>query len=149
MEGCPKANRRVAPQSLSVLKPSDSDLGRRLEQSILLGLPVLLEGVGEALDPLLEPLLDQKTVKTATGFTLAFGDTVLDYSPDFLFYMTTKLSSPHYLPEVSTRVTLINFVITFDGLKEQLLDLVVRKENASLDEERQRLTQTTFANKRA
>ena len=63
--------------------------------------------------------------------------------------MTTKLASPHYLPEVSTRVTLINFIITFEGLADQLLDVVVRKENASLDEDRQRLIQATYANKRA
>ena len=49
-----------APQTprLVVLKPGAADLARRFEHSIQLGLPVLLEGVGEALDPLLEPLLD-------------------------------------------------------------------------------------------
>jgi dynein heavy chain len=134
---------------LAVLKPADADVGRRLEHCIQLGLPALLEGVGEQLDPLLEPLLDQRTVKSAGGLTLTLGDVVLDYSPDFLFFMTTKLANPHFLPEVSTRVTLINFVITFEGLTEQLLDLVVRKENAALDEERQAHIQTTFANKKA
>ena len=63
--------------------------------------------------------------------------------------MTTKLTSPHYLPEVSTRVTLTNFVITVEGLTDQLLDLVLRKENAGLDEERQRLIQATYSNKLA
>lgn len=28
------------------------------------------------------------------------------------FYMTTKLRNPHYLPEVSVKVTLLNFMIT-------------------------------------
>jgi dynein heavy chain len=88
-------------------------------------------------------------VKRGTSLTITLGDSTIDYSPDFQFFMTTKLSSPHYLPDISTRVTLINFVITFDGLKEQLLNLVVRRENASLEEERQRLIQTTFSNKRA
>jgi dynein heavy chain, axonemal len=64
---------------------------------------------------------------------------VLDYSQDFQLFMTTELANPHYLPEVSTKVTLIDFVITFDGLSDQLLDLVVQKETSSLDEERQRL----------
>jgi dynein heavy chain len=73
----------------------------------------------------------------------------VDYSPDFQFFMTTKRANPHYLPEVSTRVTLINFVITFEGLKDQLLDLVVRKENSALDEERLKLIQATYANKKA
>jgi dynein heavy chain, axonemal len=110
---------------------------------------VLLEGVGEVLDPILAPLLDLRTVKTARGLTLLFGDNLLDYSPDFQLFLTTKLASPHYLPEVSTRVTLTNFVITVEGLTDQLLDLILRKENAALDEERQQLIQTTYANKLA
>lgn len=114
-----------------------------------LGFPVLLDGVGEELDSLLEPLIAQRTVKVGGALTLVLGDAPVDYSPDFLFFMTTKLPNPHYLPEVSTRVTLINFVITFEGLEEQLLDIVVRRENAALDEERQALIQTTYTNKKA
>ena len=65
-----------------------------------------------------------------------FGDSLVDYSPDFQLYITTKLANPHFPPEVSTKVALINFGITFDGLKEQLMDVIVQRENSSLDEER-------------
>ena len=34
------------------------------------------------------------------------GDNVLDYNPAFMFYITTKLSNPHYTPEVSTKTTI-------------------------------------------
>ena len=34
------------------------------------------------------------------------GDNVLDYNPQFMFYITTKLSNPHYTPEVSTKTTI-------------------------------------------
>jgi len=46
-------------------------------------------------------------------------------------------------------VALINFGITFEGLKEQLMDLVVQGENAALDEARQGLIIATYENKRA
>jgi len=49
--------------------------------------------------------------------------------------MTTKLANPHFLPDASTKVALINFIITFEGLSGQLLDLVVQKENSALDED--------------
>lgn len=68
--------------------------------------------------------------------SINFGDNVIEYSPDFRLYITTKLPNPHYLPELSTKVTLLNFMITFDGLKDYLLNLVVQKENAALDDER-------------
>jgi dynein heavy chain len=57
IEGSPKSSKPNTGR-LAVLKPSDSDLSRRLEQCIQLGLPILLEGVAQTLDPLLDPLLD-------------------------------------------------------------------------------------------
>jgi dynein heavy chain len=35
--------------------------------------------------------------------------------------MTTKLRNPHYLPETAVKVVLLNFMITFEGLQDQLL----------------------------
>jgi dynein heavy chain len=42
---------------LEVLKLSDADYVRKLENAIQFGFPVLLENIGEELDPTLEPLL--------------------------------------------------------------------------------------------
>lgn len=44
------------------------------------------------------------------------------------FYMTTKLRNPHYPPEVSVKVSLLNFFVTPEGLEEQLLNTVVTEE---------------------
>ena len=51
------------PNKLSVIKLSDPNYARTLENSIQFGTPVLLENVGEELDPLLEPLLLKQTFK--------------------------------------------------------------------------------------
>lgn len=48
---------------LSVIKLSDSDYMRTLENCIQFGNPLLLENVGEELDPSLEPLLLRQTFK--------------------------------------------------------------------------------------
>ncbi len=47
------------------------------------------------------------------------------------FYMTTKLRNPHYPPEVSVKVSLLNFFVTADGLEEQLLGTVVTQERCT------------------
>ena len=39
------------------------------------------------------------------------------------------------MPETAAKVQVINFMITFEGLSEQLLNLVVCKENEQLDSE--------------
>lgn len=62
--------------------------------------------------------------------------------------MTTRYSNPHYLPEMTTKVQIINFMITFEGLSEQLLNLVVRKENMQLDEEHETLILSQYENQK-
>ena len=61
--------------------------------------------------------------------------------------MTTKLKNPHYLPEVSTKVTLINFMITFEGLSDQLLGIVVEKENPELQTQKEQIVIESAKNK--
>ncbi|XP_020624937.1 dynein heavy chain 12, axonemal-like [Orbicella faveolata] len=133
---------------LSVIKLTDADYIRTLENSIQFGNPVLLENVGEELDPSLEPLLLKQTFKQGGVKCLRLGESVIEYSDDFRFYITTKLRNPHYLPELSTKVTLLNFMITPEGLEDQLLGIVVAKERPDLEEERQALIVQSAANKK-
>merc|ERR1719181_775490 len=93
-----------------------------------MGSPLLMEDIGEALDPALEPVLLKAIFETNGRLQIKLGDQEVDYDPAFLFYMTTKMPNPHYFPEVCIKVTVINFTVTFDGLEEQLLNEVVSKE---------------------
>jgi len=56
--------------------------------------------------------------------------------PNFRLYLHTKLSNPHYPPEVQAETTLVNFSVTQIGLEEQLLAMVVRNERSDLAEQR-------------
>lgn len=63
---------------------------------------------------------------------IRLGESIVEFSPKFRLYITTKLRNPHYLPEISTRVLLLNFMITLEGLEDQLLGIVVAKERSGL-----------------
>jgi len=117
---------------IKVLKFSDGAYLKYLEAGIRNGNPVLIENIGEEMDPAIEPLLQKQIVVKGNSMTLKLGDSVIEYAKDFKFLLTTKLTNPHYLPEVSTKVTLINFMITAEGLSDQLLGIVVEKENPDL-----------------
>uniref|UniRef100_A0A2C9M9T7 Uncharacterized protein n=1 Tax=Biomphalaria glabrata TaxID=6526 RepID=A0A2C9M9T7_BIOGL len=134
--------------TLSVIKLSDADYMRTLENCVTFGNPLLLENVGEELDPSLEPLLLKQTFKQAGVEMIRLGDNIIEYSQDFRFYITTKLRNPHYMPELSTKVSLLNFMITPEGLEDQLLGIVVAKERPELEEERQALIVTSATNKK-
>ena len=79
---------------------------------------------------------------------IRLGDATLEYSHDFRFYITTKLRNPHYLPETSVKVTLLNFMITKEGLQDQLLGIVVALERPDLEEEKSQLIIQSAENKR-
>lgn len=124
---------------VKILKFSEEKYLKYLEAAIRMGNPVLIENVSEELDPAIEPLLQKQIVKKGNNMTLKLGDTVVEYSKDFKFYLTTKLRNPHYLPEVSTKVTILNFMITYEGLTDQLLGIVVAKENPDLELKKEQL----------
>uniref|UniRef100_A0A8B9RRP5 Dynein axonemal heavy chain 1 n=1 Tax=Accipiter nisus TaxID=211598 RepID=A0A8B9RRP5_9AVES len=125
--------------SLEVAKLSDRDFLCSLENAITFGKPFLLENVGEELDPALEPVLLKQTYKQQGNTVLKLGDTVIPYHEGFKMYITTNLPNPHYSPEVSTKLTLINFTLSPSGLEDQLLGEVVAVERPDLEEARNQL----------
>ena len=61
--------------------------------------------------------------------------------------MTTVLRNPHYLPEVSVKVCILNFMITEGGLSDQLLGIVTQQERPDLEEIKNQLIIEGAANK--
>jgi dynein heavy chain len=55
--------------------------------------------------------------------------------------MHSKLANPHYPPEIQAECTLINFTVTENGLEDQLLALVVKKERPDLAATKEDLVQ--------
>ena len=97
---------------------------------------VMLENVGEYVDPMLEPVLQKNIFKQGGVDCLRFGENVIEYNKNFRFYITTRLRNPHYMPEISVKISLLNFMITPKGLEEQLLGIVAAKEKPDLEEKK-------------
>ncbi|KAK3579501.1 hypothetical protein CHS0354_028323 [Potamilus streckersoni] len=133
---------------VSILKLSDSTYLRTLENSIQFGSPVLIENVAEELDPILEPVLQKLTFRQQGVDYIRLGDNVIEYSKDFRLYITTRLRNPHYLPEIAVKVCLVNFMITPQGLEDQLLGIVAAKEKPQLEEKKNELILESAANKK-
>lgn len=70
------------------------------------------------------PILGRQIYSQAGRLLIKLGDSDIDYDNNFKLYMTTKLSNPHYLPEICITVTLVNFLVTESGLEDQLLSYV-------------------------
>lgn len=109
-----------------------------IEQSLAAGATVLVENIGEFVDPVLDSLLGRNLIKK--GRALKIGDKEVEYNPCFRLLLHTKLANPHYKPEMQAQTTLINFTVTRDGLEDQLLAEVVKAERPDLEELKADLT---------
>jgi dynein heavy chain len=127
-------NPAAAENGLEVVKMSDKNFLRALENGVRFGRWVLLENIGEELDAALEPILLQQKFKESGQDMIKLGDSNVPYNNSFKFFISTKLPNPHYAPEVCVKVTLLNFTITMSGLEEQLLGVVVKEEMPELAE---------------
>ena len=79
---------------------------------------------------------------------IKLGDKEVEYNQDFKFYITTKLSNPHYTPEIATKTTIVNFAVKEQGLQAQLLGIVVRKERPELEEQKDKLVLSIASSKK-
>lgn len=136
-------------RELEIVKITDKNYMAVMEQSIEFGKPVLIENIGEELDPALDPILSKNIYRAGGKWYITLGEKSIEYGLKFRLYITTKLRNPHYLPEVFNKVTLINFALTIDGLEDQLLGIVVAKERPDLQEKREYLIVQSAANKKA
>ncbi|XP_042256267.1 dynein axonemal heavy chain 2 [Thunnus maccoyii] len=136
-------------RGLKVVDFQMPDYLRVLENAIQFGNPVLLQNVQEDLDPSLNPILNKSLTQIGGRLLLKLGDKEVEYNPDFRFYITTKLSNPHYTPEISTKTTIVNFAVKEQGLEAQLLGIVVRKERPDLEEQKDSLVISIASGKRS
>lgn len=135
----PPEEAEPAPVSLEVLTLQMKDWPRRLSNCISMGTPVILDNVGEELDATLNPVLGRAVFKKGKKLYLKFAGEEIEYDPKFQMYICTKLSNPHYSPEVLAQATLVNFIATESGLEDQLLARVVNNERPDLEKRKQDL----------
>jgi len=148
MQGKSWIKNREAPNGLIITSLDHKYFRMHLENALGNGLPLLIEDIGEELDPCLDNVLAKNFIKSGSTFKVKVGDKECDINDTFRLYMTTKLSNPAYTPEVYAATSIIDFTVTMKGLEDQLLARVVLYEKAELEEERTALSADVQANKK-
>ncbi|KAI3385375.1 hypothetical protein SNEBB_009845 [Seison nebaliae] len=136
-QGTKWIKRMEKKNSLVTIDPYQSDFVIRLRNAITNGFPCLMMNVQEKLDPVLNPIL-LKQIKTSEKgeSTINVGSVDITYHPNFFFYMATKLSNPNFAPELSAKVSIVNFAVIEQGMEAQLLGSVVKKEKPDLEQQK-------------
>jgi len=128
-------------RKLQVTRMGHAKMIQVFEKAISAGTSVLIENMGESIDAVLQPVVARNCIKRGTRRVLKLGDKEINFSPTFALFMQTKLSNPHYPPEIQAECTVINFTVTEQGLEDQLLFLVVKLERPDLARTKSELIQ--------
>jgi len=119
-------------RNIQIVRLGQKDWLQKIERAVENGHTLVIENIGESIDAVLNPVIQRATFKRGSRHFIKIGDKEFDFHPDFRLYLHTKLSNPHYPPEIQAETTMINFTVTVAGLEDQLLSLVVQKERPDL-----------------
>jgi dynein heavy chain len=133
--------------NLKILSFNQSDFIKQLEMAVDYGASVLFDAIDEEIDPMIDPILEKNIVVQAGVKYVKLGDANIEWNEDFKLFLTSKLANPMYPPEVFGKTMIINFNVTLEGLRDQLLNEVVGYEKPELEEQRKKLVIETSENK--
>jgi len=106
-----------------------------LESALRFGNPLIIEDV-ENMDPILNPLLNKELRRTGGRVLIRLGSQDIDFSPSFTLFLTTRDPTVSFAPDLSSRVTFVNFTVTHSSLQAQCLHEVLKTERPDTHQKR-------------
>lgn len=132
---------------LKVMKQSDPSYFSALLECMQNGHPILIEDVVEPLNICLEPIFNYRISKQENTIQLN-SQTSIEIADGFRLYLTSNAKNLTFVGEYCGKLNIINFIfVNSNGLEENLLDILVLKENPYLREERDDLLHNKLQDK--
>ncbi len=125
----------LADKKFAKTSPLDVAFVKQLESAMRFGTPLVVSDA-EAVDPILNPVLNKEVSKAGGRTLIRVGAQDIDVSPSFRLYLTTHNSESRFSPDLCSRVTLINFSVTPESVRRQCLSAVLKSERPDVDRQR-------------
>ncbi len=85
---------------LICVRLGSKNINRDIELSIERGNSVMIENMDEQVDAVLMPVISRQFIIRGKNRIMKFGGKDLMLHPNFRMFLHTKLSNPHYPPEI-------------------------------------------------
>jgi dynein heavy chain len=103
------------------------------------GKSYLIENLDEMIRATLGQVIGRNSKRRGSVRVYQLGANEHEINKIFKLILHTKLSYPLYPPYIQVELTLINFTVTEDGLKDQILALIVKMERPKLAARKERV----------
>lgn len=132
----------AAGDGLITVRMNQEDYLRKVCMAIRDGHSLLIENCPDTIDATLDPVLARQFITRGTRRYIRVAGEEVPWNDNFRLFLQTKLANPHYRPEIFAQCMLINFIVTESGLEDQLLAIVVDREQPELEEKRTTLVRS-------
>lgn len=100
LQGITWIREKEKANNLKLLRLGSKNINRDLELSIENGYSALIENMNERIDAILMPIIARSFIKRGKNKIMKFAGKDLILHPNFKLFLHTKLSNPHYPPEI-------------------------------------------------
>ncbi|RIB13029.1 dynein heavy chain and region D6 of dynein motor-domain-containing protein [Gigaspora rosea] len=112
-----------------------------LEDAIRSGFLLLVKDA-EHFDPILNPVLNKEVRRIGDRVLIRLAGQDIDYSPSFTLFLLTRNPFFNFSPNVCSRVTFVNFVVTRSNLQHQCFNELLKVEQPITNQIRTDLVKT-------
>jgi len=114
---------------------SHPKLKDQVEFAMAEGMAFIVQQVENVIDPMFDPILEKEYVSRGKKKFVNVSDKMMEIDPRFMAYFISRLPNPAFSPELQAKTCVVDFTVTQLGLEEQLLGLVIGKEQKALEEQ--------------
>jgi dynein heavy chain len=100
LQGITWLKEKEKDSNLQVTRLTNPKIVRTVETAVEQGQPVLIENLFDTIDAVLQPVYARAIIKKGRNRYIKMGDKELSLHNNFNLYLHTKLSNPHYQPEI-------------------------------------------------
>jgi dynein heavy chain 1, cytosolic len=125
-------------KSLAITSFRDTSFLKVLESALRFGNPILIED-SENFDSIINGVLNREIRRSGSRSLCRLGKKDVDISPNFKLFLSTKNEGHNFSPDISCRVSFINFTVTSGSLQSQCLNKFLLNERPDIEIKRRDL----------